>query len=272
MQTAVTRDNYKYSRGECYRYSAIKKLVDDLMPIENIGFGLGVVRGPTARTCRLPYMNSYVGTLSADMVGGGTANLVGYTLTNDGTQDAFSIAVPFNTSQAQTATDIKTAIEAAATDVVVTISNSNRTFTVVASNGKRLVITTPFTRSGSGTATFTNTKGTTDTIRGITERDFNAFYAFNLTNETLPVWPANKGMAGIIYQGDPACVVNTTVAAGDPVYCLLEDYTDQASVLNVRGSFRNDTDGGLAPVVLVSGAEFGDVAEDGLAPVAILKP
>lgn len=47
-------------------------------------------------------------------------------------------------------------------------------------------------------------------------------------------------------SGRPAGQTTGTVAAGDPVYCLLEDYTDSNSVAGIRGSFRKDTDGGLA--------------------------
>lgn len=273
MLTSVQRKPNKYTLGECYRLSQSDRCVDSLCPTENLPPARAVVRGAVAGSCSLIGVNSYAGTLNADMVSGGTAQLVGYTETPAGVRDDFSINVPFNTNQATTATDIKTAIEAAATDVLVTISNSNRTFTVTSSNGKRLVITTPFTRGGTGTATFTNVKSSTSAIRGISERDRSGAYllTFDGAADTLGYYRANKSMAPIIYRGDPVVLVFGTVTLGATPYVVLEDYTDQAGVLNPRGSFRGDTDGGLAPVVPFTGTEFSGLKDAGMAPISILK-
>lgn len=267
MQGSIPLRLNKYSQGKV----EILNHNEGRAPLENVFFGAGIVRSQvTERAGRLPNMNSYVGVLDADLVSGSTTTLIGYTVAPDGTQDAFSIAVAWTSDHATTAAAIETAIEAAATDVAVTRSNSNRTFTVVASADKRLVITTPFTRSGSGTAVFTNTKGTTDTIRGFAEKS-SVPRELSLSNpNATPVYTAGQNqMMPVLYDGALPILVSGTPTDGSPIYVLLEDYTDQVSVVNARGTARPDTDGGLAPVVLVSSAMFTSSKDNGLAMAAI---
>ncbi len=268
MQTSVPVKANRHAAGLCYSY---RDRVLDLGLLEDVKPGSALVRGTAARSARMPAMNEIVSTLSADMVSGGTFAGVFKVIDMDGNETTGTISEAFDTDQATTATAIKDAIEAVDSDLDVVISGSNRVFTITVGGDKRLQLTTAFTRTGSGTATVSNVKGTTDTVIGIAERDENAFAVLDPATYTEPV--LRKGtMAAAVQVGDPAVVANNAPAAGDPVYALLEDYTDTATVLNVRGSFRTNTDSAAAPVVLVSSAEFANTRDNGLAPVAINKP
>jgi hypothetical protein len=273
MQTSVPTPNSlgAYSAGKCYRLSG---LTLDLMALEDMPFGYGAVRGQvTNDTGRLPNMNLYVGELDADLVADDVVTFVGKTIEPDGTETTVNISVTYATSHASTAAAIETAIEADDSDIAVVRTNSNRTFTLTVGADKRLEVTTGLTvtSGGGGTAEFTNSKGSTDTIAGVSARDPNATSVYDRTY-TEPTNEADL-MFGAWYQGaDPAVVVNDTIAPGDAAYCLLEDYTDQATVVNLRGTFRSDTDGDLAPVVLVSDAQFKFASSGGLAPLGINKP
>lgn len=268
VQGSIPLQVNKFSQGKPY----ILNHNESRAPLEDIFFGAACVRSQvTERAGRMVNMNTYVGTLSGDLVSGDVVTLVGYTEAPDGTQDAFSISVTYATSHTATSSAIETAIEGAASDVAVTRSNSNRTFTMVASADKKIVITTPFTvtSGGAGTATFSETKSTSDTVRGFAEK---ASVPMELTLGTAaePKFKKNQNqMMPVLYDGHIPVKCFGSPADGDPVYALLEDYTDQASVLNLRGTVRPDTDGGLAPVVLVSGAAFASSKSNGLALVAI---
>jgi hypothetical protein len=278
MQTAVSSGQLgPYTLGKEYRLSG---LVRDLILMEAANFGAGLVRSQvTAGLGRLPNMNVYKNTLTADLATGDTVVLTGKTIKPDGTETAISISVDYDTSHANTAALVEAAIENDDSDVVVTRSSNNREFTLTAGADKRLVITAiDVTHSAAGTAEFgTPTKTTTDTVCGIASRNRITTVALSsaLATRGLPTITTqhDKGSyIGFFYQGaDPAVTVNNTVKPGDAVYCLLEDYTDQASVVNKRGTFRSDTDGGLAPVVLVSPAEFSYASSGGLAPLSINK-
>jgi hypothetical protein len=124
--------------------------------------------------------------------------------------------------------------------------------------------------TGAGTATSASVKSSTDTLLGIVERDENAVAALG-TTYTPPVLPAGQ-MVAVIQSGDPAVVMNNASSTGGTAYALTEDYTDQASVLNRRGTFRSNTDGGLAPLLTLASAEVSGTRDNGLAPVTVNKP
>jgi hypothetical protein len=267
MQTRVPVTANRHAAGMCHTY---RQRVLDLGLLEDVKPGSALVRGTDARTARMPAMNEIVSTLSADMVSGGTFEGVFKVIDMDGNETTGTISEAFDTSQAVTAAAIAAAIEAVDADIDVTISGSNRVFTIRVGEDKRLQLTTAFTRTGSGTATVSNVKGSTDTVIGIAERDTNAFAVLD-ADYTEPV--LRKGtMAACVQQGDPAVVANNATTPGAAVYALLEDYTDTATVLNLRGSFRTNTDSAAAPVLLVSSAEFTNTRDNGLAAVAINKP
>jgi hypothetical protein len=270
MQTQVLQSNYKYTAGQCYKR---KPLNDDLMPLENMGFGLGVVRSQvSSNSCRLPNMNSFVVTISADMVAGDILTGVLKFISPDGTTSTVTINETFATNHLTTVTQVKNDLEAIS-GVTCTLSGSNRVLTIVAAADKRIQVATAIgmTNGGSGTAVITSqVKGTTDSIRGVTSRDPNAPTVLDYTY-TEPYHKAKHKLVGVTFQGDPAVPVAGTPAAGGAVYCLLEDYTDTGSVLNPRGSFRTNTDSSAAPVVLVSDTEFADEKDNGLAPLSMNK-
>lgn len=271
-------DRARYTRGELYSYSGQDRRVKDGKALESIGFGLGLMDGLTYQTYTLPLMNSYVGVLSADMVSGGIATLSGKIVSPDGTETAIALTATdgtFETDQLTTATNIKDYLEGLDDDVTVTLSNSNRTFTMTVAGDKRFVITAGFTRSGSGTATFTNTKGTTKTIAAISERSRISTVQISLANEDqTPVYVSNASVKqwvpGLV-AGDPAVPVFGDITVGATPLCLLEDYTDSDSVLNPRGSFRADNDSGNAPVVAMTGDRFSGPKNNGLAPISLFR-
>ena len=255
-----------YAAGENWSEDEVK--TEALLPLEDIPFGSGVVLGDSdPYSCRMPNLNSYVGVLSGDMVSGGIATLSGKIISMDGTETAIaltSVQGTFDTSQAVTAAAIKSYLEGLDDDLTCTLSNSNRTFTVTVVGDKRIEITTGFTRSGSGTATFTNTKGSVDTVRGIAPHGPESVSELTLSTYTAPTNKAGQHMLGVIRRGDPAVPVTGTPAKGSAAYCLFEDYST-----GLRGSFRPDTTGSVG--ILVADAEFGATKSDGLAPLAILK-
>lgn len=275
MLTSVVRKHRKYKRGECYSYSIADIRKEDGKALENIGEGLGLMRGTAPHTWTLPLMNKYTGTLNADMVSGGIASLTGKIVSPDGTEVAIALGSgnggTFATDQTTTATNIKNYLEGLSADLICTVSGSNRVFTLTLANNKRFVITVGFARGGSGTATFTNTKDSTLTVRAISERNPLAFNQVSFTNtDTEPFYFRNQWVPGVV-AGDPAVPVVGTVSIGGVPYCLLEDYTDGNSVLNPRGSFRADNDSGNAPVVALASGEFSDTKDSGLAPTSLFR-
>lgn len=276
MLTSVVRKHPRYTRGECYSYSISDVRKEDGKALENIGEGLGLMRGVAAQTWTLPLMNSYVGVLDANMVSGGIASLTGKIISPDGTETAIALDATdgtFDTDQATTAGNIKAYLEGLDDDLTCTVSGSDRTFTLTLANNKRFEITTDFTRSGSGTATFTNTKGSTLAIRAISERNPLGANQISLTNtDAEPVYIGGKQWVPGVVAGDPAVPVVGTVAIGGTPYCLLEDYTDSDDVLCPRGSFRADDDGGDAPVIAMTNAEFSGTKDNGLAPISLFRP
>lgn len=266
MQTRVPVQANKFANGMCYSYCG---RVLDVSMLEDVKPGSALVRGLQERTARMPAVNEIVSTLSADLVSGGVFSGVFNVIDTDGNVTTGTISQAFSADQATTAPLIAAAIEAVDSDIDVVISGSNRVFTITIGGDKRIALTTAFTRTGSGTATVANVKGTTDAVIGIAERDPNAAAVLD---ETYTAHMLKKGhMAACVRNGDPAVVANNAVANGAAVYALLENYTDQASVVNVRGSFRSNTDSALAPVVLLTGAEFATSRNNGLAAVELNK-
>ena len=270
MQTQVTQSGNRYTAGQCWKRTALN---DDLMPLEDMGFGLGVVRSQSySNSCRLPNMNSFVITISADMIAADILTGVLKFISPDGTTETVTIAETYATNHLTTVTQVKNDLEAI-TGVTCTLSGSNRVLTIVAAADKRIQVYTAIgmTNGGSGTAAITSqVKGTTDSIRGVASHDPNAPTVLDY-EYVEPYHKANHKMMGVTFQGDPAVPVAGTPAAGGSVYCLLEDYTDTGSVLNPRGSFRTNTDSSAAPVVLVSDTEFADAKDNGLAPLSMNK-
>lgn len=271
MQTSVSSGQLaKFTAGKCYSY---RGPVADAMPLEDMAFGYAAVRAQdTARAARLPNMNLYVGELSAELVADDVVTFVGKTVTPGGTETAINISVTFASNHDTTAAAIDTAIQSDDSDIVVTRDADNLVFTLTVGADKRLVVTTPLTvtSGGAGTAEFTNTKGSTDKVFAISERDPNSVVALDFTNTTDPTNKKNR-MASFVRNGDPAVPIPGTASAGDPAYALLEDYTDSDDVLNPRGSVRPDTDSDLAPVILISDAEFSEASQSNLCPLAIKK-
>lgn len=268
MQTKVYTKPDKYALGQCYSY---RNRAVDLGAAENIPFGRGAVYGSKNREGRMPGVNQIVSTLSADLVSGGSFAGVFNVIDIAGNVTEGDISVAFSSDQATTAPLIKNAIEAIDSDIDVAISGSNRVFTITVGADKRLELVTPFARVGTGSATVANAKSTLDVQAGIAERDENAAAVLD-TTYTPPVLKSGQMFAAVAH-GDPAVVAHTATAikTGDPVYMLLENYTDTDSALNERGTFRNDTDGGLAPVALMTGAYFSGQLDAGLAPVSLNK-
>lgn len=266
VQGSIPLRTNKFSQGK----SIIRNHVEDRAPLQNIFFGGAVVRSDdTERAGRLPNMNKYVGVLSGDLVSGGTVTMTGKIIDADGNETAIALSETFDTDHATTATAIKDYLEGLDADLTCTLSNSNRTFTVEVVGDKRLSITTGFTRGGSGSTSFTNTKGTNDTVRGFAEKgSVPQLLTFDPTDE--PEWTkAQNQMMPVLYDGQIALKAYGTPTDGAAVYALLEDYTDTDTNVNERGSVRPDTDSGSAPVVLVSGAAFASSKDNGLAAVAI---
>lgn len=266
VQGSIPLRTNKFSQGKSF----IRNHVDDRAPLETIFFGAACVRSAEIeRAARLPAMNKYVGVLSGDLVSGGTVTLVGKIVSPDGTEVAINLSQAFDTSHANTVTLIENYLESLDADLTVTMSGTNRTFTVEVAGDKRLVITTAFTRGGSGSTSFTNTKGTNDVVRGFAEKgSVPHILTFDATEEPKYTKAQNQ-MMPVLYDGQIPVKAFGTPKDGDAVYALLEDYTDTDTVLNPRGSVRPNTDSSAAPVVLVSGAMFASAKDNGLALVGI---
>lgn len=270
MQGSIPLRLNQFSQGKVF----ILNHNEGRAPLEDVSMADAIVRSQvTERAGRLPNMNTYAQTLDGDLASGDTVTFTGYTVDPDGTQDAISISVTYATSHAATSAAIEAALEAAATDLAVTRTNSNRTFTLVTSNDKRLVVTAAFdvTHAAAGTAEFgTATKSTTDTIRGFAEKtSVPRELSLSNPNAEPKYTKAQNQMMPVLYDGALPVRVNGAPADGDPVYVLLEDYTDSGSAVNYRGTCRPNTDSGAAPVVLVSNAIFTSSKDNGLAMVAI---
>ena len=271
MQTSVSISTGKYTAGLCYSY---RERVADWMPLEDIKFGYGLVRSQDqARACRLPNMNKLAAIISVDLVAADqiTAELV--TIDPDGNESVSSVDETYATSHLATVTAVKDAIEAADSDMTVTLSGSNRTLTIVSAADKRTRVDTAFaiTNGGAGTATVASTKGTTDAnVDAIAERDPNAVALLALTY-TEPYHEAKQKLLSALRRGDPSVPVAGTPVVGGTPYVLLEDYTDTDTILNKRGTFRTDTDSDAAPVLAMTGGEWSEMANAGLAPIALLK-
>lgn len=252
-----------YAAGENWSEDEVK--TEALLPLEDIAFGSGVVLGDSDKySCRLPNLNHYVGTASEAIVSGGTVTLTGKIISMDGTETAIDLSQAYSTSNAVTAGLIKDYLEGLDDDVTVTLSGSNLIYTVDVVGDKRLEITAGFARSGSGTATFTNVKGSNDTIRGVAPRGVEAASELTLNTYTAPTNKAGMHMIGVIRRGDPAVPVVGTVAKGGAAYCLFEAYGGGA-----RGSFRPDNTGSVA--LLVADAEWAGTKSNDLAPLGLLK-
>jgi len=224
------------------------------------------------RACRLPAMNRLTVTHTADLVAGDIVTGVIKTVEPDGTEIEITISETYASSNVATMGAIVTDLEAADTDIDAALSGSNRILTITVGGDKRIVVVDAFDidNTGSGTATSASVKSSTDTLLGIVERDENAVAALG-TTYTAPVLEAGQ-MVAVVQSGDPAVVMNNASSVGGTAYALTEDYTDQASVLNRRGTFRSNTDGGLAPLLTLSSAEVSGTRDNGLAPVTVNKP
>lgn len=268
MQTSVTRNPGKFTQGK----PTYCDHNDSLMPLEDFEFGYGAVNSAdTDGAARLPGLNDLEVTLSADLVADDVLNGVFKVIDTDGNETTVTIAETYASSHAATVGEVKDQVDAVS-GLTLTLSGSNRVLTIAAANDKRLEVTTAFsvTNGGEGTAAATTVKDSSDSIRGVAERDENAVSALSLTY-TAPKHTAKTKMMAVLHQGKIAVPTAGSPKSGDPVYCLFEDYTDTDTVVNPRGTFRPNTDSGAAPVILVDNAVYASSKSDGLAEISVNK-
>lgn len=274
MITSIPLRPEEYVPGKCHSY---RNNADSAAPLEAMPFGYGAVRGAVSpNTARLPLQNQVIFTLSTDL---GASNVFAGKLQAtkiDGTEldpDDYEIEETYASSHSATVDGIAAALEALDSDISVSLSSNKRVITVSIAGNKKLEVDTTFAVTGGSAVTVTTTYNSTDKNRGVVEkRDLPMLFGFTGVQSAPQYEPAQKQMAGIIHQGDPVVPVTGSPKAGGAVYLLYKDYTDSDDVLNARGTYRTNDDDGDAPVILVSNAEWADVARNGYAPMAINNP
>lgn len=271
MLTSVKRRHEAYTQGKCWRN---RQQVDDLMPLENMAFGLGVVHsGVVDGAARLPGVNILAIALTAALVTGDNLSASIQVLDIDGTvKDTLTINENYATSNQVTMEAVKA--DADAIDgLSAALSNGNQTITFTSAGDYRLKLVSgpEVTSSGAGTAVASAVKSSSDVPAGVNERDENEPMVMGYSQSAEPQHQAKKKMIAVVRKGDPAVPVTGNVTRISKAYCLLEDYTDSDDVLCERGTFRTDTDDDAAPVIEFAGCEFKGPKDGKLAPLGINK-